>query len=353
MTTRSFFEWATIQSAAVALLVIAPCAAQDSGPPVIIDTETFRIVIRQLAIPTIDSTRGDDLFWEWHTVDLSLPGEAPEILGRVAGLENSDVLTQEQKLPALTDVPAAELPGPLVLIGGSHQDLRNDIRDAFFELAGGKRAKIVVIPTAVAHADRPETPDEFRKPWLDLKPLSVEILHTRDRKTADDPAFVKPLTEASAVFLTNGHGDRLFKAYRGTLVEKELKKLQARGGLIGGTGTGAVVLGDLSIDRVKADGPTEWSLGLLPGFLIHDRGDVERLADAIAANPANVGLMIDPAAAVVIRGKNIRVIGEGTVTVGLAKGAGKEAKIETLKSGGQLDLIELRRAAVSRAGKEK
>jgi len=210
-----------------------------------------------------------------------------------------------------------------------------------------------VIPTAVALADKPEMLNEFRRPWLDLKPLSVEVLHTRDRKTADDPVFVKPLTEATAVFFTNGHGDRLFNAYHGTLVEKELKKLQARGGLIGGTGTGAVVLGDLAIDRVKADGPTEWSLGLLPGFLIHDRGDFERLADVIAANPAKVGLMIDPAAAVVIRGKNLRVIGGGTVIVRLANGAGKEAKIDTLKSGGQLDVIELRRAAASRAGKKK
>jgi cyanophycinase len=253
--------------------------------------------------------------------------------------------------PSASAQEVAELPGPLVLIGGRHQDLRNDIRDAFFELAGGKRAKIVVIPTAVLHADKPEAADEFRKPWQDLKPLSVEVLHTRERKTADDPAFVKPLTEATAVFLTNGHGGRLFQAYRGTLVEKELKKLQARGGLIGGTGTGAVALGDLEIDRVKGDGPTAWSLGLLLGFQIHDRGDVERLADAVAANPAKVGLLIDPAAAVVIRGKNMRVIGDGTVTVGLAKGAGKEAKIQTLKAGGQLDLIELRREAASRAGK--
>lgn len=247
----------------------------------------------------------------------------------------------------------AELPGPLMLVGGRHQDLRNDVRDAFFELAGGKKAKIVVIPTAVANADKPEAAHEFRSPWLDLKPLSVEVLHTRDRKTADDPAFVKPLTEATAVFITNGHWDRLFNAYHGTLVEKELKKLHARGGLIGGTGTGAVVLGDLANDRVKAGGPTGWSLGLLPGFLIYDRGDVELLAAEIAANPAKVGLMIDPAAAVVIRGKAIRVIGDGTVTFGLAKGAGKAAKIETLKSGGQLDLIELRRAAASRAGKGK
>jgi cyanophycinase len=247
----------------------------------------------------------------------------------------------------------AELPGPLLLAGGRHQDLPKDIRDVFFDLAGGKKAKIVVIPTAVAHADQPETPDEFLKPWQDLKPLSVEVLHTRDRKAADDPAFVKPLAEATAVFFTNGHRDRLFKAYRGTLVEKELKKLQARGGLIGGTGTGAAVLGDLVIDRVKEDRLTEPGLGLLPGFLIEDRSDPERFPEAIAANPATVGLMIDRAAAVVIRGKNLRVIGDGTVTVRLAKGAGQEAQVATLKPGGQLDLVEIRRAAASRAGKEK
>jgi len=245
----------------------------------------------------------------------------------------------------------AELPGSLVLIGGRHQDLRSDIRGAFFELAGGAKAKIVVIPTAVAHADNPETPDEFLKPWLDLKPLSVEVLHTRDRKTADDPMFVKPLTEASAVFFTNGHRDRVFNAYRVTLVEKELKKLQVRDGLIGGTGTGAVVLGELVIDRVEENRRlTEPALGLLPGFLVEDRSDSDRFPDAVDANPAKIGLMIDPAAAVVIRGQTMRVIGDGTVTVRLARGAGQDSKVETLKSGGQLDMTELRRAADRRAG---
>jgi hypothetical protein len=46
--------------------------------------------------------------------------------------------------PSASAQEIAEVPGPLVLIGGRHQDLRNDIRDAFFDLAGGKRAKIVV-----------------------------------------------------------------------------------------------------------------------------------------------------------------------------------------------------------------
>jgi cyanophycinase len=255
--------------------------------------------------------------------------------------------------PSASAQEIAELPGPLLLVGGRHQNLPNDIRNAFFDLAGGKMAKIVVIPTAVAHADDPKSPDEFRKPWQDLKPLSVEVLHTRDRKTADDPAIVKPLTEATAVFFSNGHRHRIFDAYHGTLVERELKALHARGGLIGGAGTGGAVLCELMSNRANAVRPADPGLGFLPGFLIDEDGDPGPFAAAAAANPAYVGLVIEPGAAVEVRGKTVRVIGGGTVTVRLAKGSGKEAKLDTLRSGAQLDLIELRREAASRAGKEK
>jgi len=131
-------------------------------------------------------------------------------------------------LPDAFGLRARELfapPGSFLLIGGRHQDLPMELRDLFFELAGGKKARIVVIPTAVADVGL-LSPDEFLKPWLDLKPLSVQFLHTRDPQTADDPAFVKPLTQATAVFLPNGHRHRVFDAYRGTLVQKELGKLQ-------------------------------------------------------------------------------------------------------------------------------
>lgn len=242
----------------------------------------------------------------------------------------------------------AEVPGPLVLIGGRHQDLPKDLRDVFFDLAGGKKAKIVVIPTATAEDD-PQEIDVLLMPWRDLKPMSVQILHTRDRKTADDPAFVKPLTEATAVFITNGHPDRIVNAYRGALVEKELKKLHARGGLVGGTGTGMSVLGDFVLWH-KAPG-FEPALRVLPGFLLADpRSD--GLSEAIAANPAQVGLGIEPGTAVVIRGRDMRVVGKGTVKVYLAMGAKQEAKIDSFKSGDRLDLVELRRAAAKRAGKE-
>ena len=87
--------------------------------------------------------------------------------------------------------------------------------------------------------------------------------------------------------------------------------------------------------------------------MIDDDGKVGRIGDAIAANPAYVGLTIEPGTAVEIRGKDMRVIGEGTAKVWLAQGVGKEAEVNTLKSGTQLDLIQLRREAVSRLGQRK
>ncbi len=132
-----------------------------------------------------------------------------------------------------------------------------------------------------------------------------------------------------------------------------MKKLQARVGLIGGTDAGAMVLGDLVIDRVNTGHLTESGLGLLSGFVIDDDGKVGRIGDAIAANPAYVGLTIEPGTAVEVRGKDMRVIGEGTAKVWLAQGAGKDAQVTALQSGAQLDLIQLRREVASGAGQAK
>jgi cyanophycinase len=252
---------------------------------------------------------------------------------------------------AAADAPIAESSGTIMLIGGTHQDLSGQHRDLLFELAGGTRAKIVVIPTAVATPET-KTPEDFLAP--NPRPVSMHILHTRDPKKADDPEFVKPLTEATGVFFTNGHLHRLTDVYPGTLVEKELRKLLARGGVIAGTGSGATVLGGLVINRPSADQPTGPGLGLLPKFAVMDDvGDRARLGLseglATATNRDHIGLTIDPGAAVVIQGNQLRVTGDGKVNVYLAAGGGKEARVDTLRSGAVLDLAELRREASSRA----
>ncbi len=234
------------------------------------------------------------------------------------------------------------LAGPLVLGGGGK--LTPDVRKAFFDLAGKEKAKIVVITTGSARAGEPKWADEFVKAWEELKPASVVVLHTRDPKKADDADFVKPLADATGVWLHDTNPRKLAAAYRGTLVEKELKKLHARGGVIGGVGGGDEAMGSLLVE--VGEEPVA-GFGLLPGFIVG-----EKLTQALTTHPAYVGLFIPDEAGVVIRGRVARVIGDKPVTVHVAKGAGKPAASDEYKAGSLLDLVQLQRASLNRAAKE-
>ncbi len=251
-------------------------------------------------------------------------------------------------------INAAGLPGPLVIVGGGK--ITPDIREAFFTLAGKEKAKIVVIPTASADADKPEEVESILKPWQDLKPLSVELFHTRDAKQANDPAFVKPLSEATGVWFGGGDQTKIAAAYRGTLVEKELKKLHERGAVIGGTSAGAAIMSDLMIASGTDTAKTGPGLGFLPGFVVDQhflaRKRQKRLEGVIAENPAYIGLGIDEGTALIVRGRGARVIGESSVTALAAKGAGKPQAVAEYKAGSLLDLVQLRRAAANRAAKD-
>jgi len=199
----------------------------------------------------------------------------------------------------------------------------------------------------MAAAGEATADEEVLKPFRDLKPLAITVLHTLYPKKANDATFVKPLAEATGVWFANGHTDRLVNAYRGTLVEQELKKLHARGGAIGGAGGGASVMGSL----VFAGGEEKpvAGFGMLPGFVIERK---EQLEGAIQDHPALVGLRLKDEAAVVVRGRVARVLGESSIaTVFPVKGGGKPV-VESYPAGSLLDLVQLRRAAANRAARE-
>ena len=131
---------------------------------------------------------------------------------------------------------------------------------------------------------------------------------------------MKPLAEATGVWFANGHTDRLVNAYRGTLFEKELKKLHARGGAIGGTGGGSSVMGGL-VFAGGEEKPTV-GFGLLPGFVI-ERKDM--LEGAVTDNPGYVGLRLPDGAAVVVQGRRARVIGRARCRDRLPGEGGRQA----------------------------
>jgi cyanophycinase len=253
--------------------------------------------------------------------------------------------------PAVPFIDPAGLPGPLVIVGAGK--VPEDAQKAFFELAGKEKAKIVVIPTGSPEADDSKKAASSLKMWADMKPESVQILHTLDRKKADDPAFVNALAQATGVFFCGIDQSQIVSAYRGTLVEKELMKLHARGGVIGGTAAGAAILGDSIFEGGTSTAKTGEGFGFLPGYVIDQHFAApkveKRLEGAIAAKPVWIGLGLKEGSAIVIRGRVARVIGEKAVTVCLAKGLGRPAVAESYKAGSLLDIVQLRRAAVNRA----
>lgn len=254
----------------------------------------------------------------------------------------------QQAAPLLAD-PAEEITGALVIAGGGN--LPDVVRERFLQLAGGKAAKVVVIPTASAAADGPDAGTAL-DPWKKLGAVSVVLLHTRKRDEADRPEFVKPLTEATGVWLGGGDQARLVAAYRGTLVEKELHKLLARGGVIGGTSAGAAIMSKLMIVGGKAEAETGEGFGFLPGAVIDQhflkREREQRLAGVLAKHRGYFGLGIDEETAVVVKGRHIRVIGNSDAVVCQAAGGGKPASQAAIKKTLGADLVALRRSAVAR-----
>ncbi|MFP6762998.1 MAG: cyanophycinase, partial [Planctomycetaceae bacterium] len=137
------------------------------------------------------------------------------------------------------------IPGGLFIAGGG--GLSEDMLKQFVNLAGGDRAKLVVVPTASRSADEESNFTAMLERWNQFGVASTVVLHTRDRSVANTDKFLAPLREATGVWFGGGQQSRIAEAYVGTKFEEELAKLQKRGGVIGGTSAGAAIQSRLMI----------------------------------------------------------------------------------------------------------
>jgi len=211
--------------------------------------------------------------------------------------------------------------GSLVIVGGAMED--TTIVRTFLELAGGGDAPIVVIPTAGEGDDY----DHFYPGLGQFRAMGAKnliVLHTRDRSVADTEAFARPLREARGVWLSGGRQWRLADSYLGTLTEAELRGVLERGGVIGGSSAGAtiqgsyLVRGDTRTNTVMM-GDHQEGFGFLRNTAI-DQHLLRRnrhfdLVEVIEAHPELLGIGIDENTAIVVRGDEFEVIGEGYVAI--------------------------------------
>lgn len=256
-----------------------------------------------------------------------------------------------QCTPLLADEGVRGIDGNLVICGGG--DLPPSVRNAFFTLAGGEDARIVVILTASEWADEPESAEMYA-PWKDMGAAQVTLLHTRNRAKADDEAFCAPLREATAVWFGGGDQTLLADAYLGTRVERELSNLLARGGTIGGTSAGAAIMSRVMIAGGNPYPRMATGLDLLPGAIVDQhflaRNRSPRLWRALQQNPACFGVGIDEGTALIVTRRTMTVAGDSFVTLCFNPSGLRAPRTETLRAGQQIDLVACRRAAIARAG---
>ena len=237
--------------------------------------------------------------------------------------------------------------GTLIIVGGGV--MPNVIFDRFFKEAGGRDAKIVVVPTAGAEDSYDESA-RVVKMFKKAGGTNVHLLHTRDPKEADTEEFVSVLKGARAVWFAGGRQWRLVDSYLGTKTEAAFHDVLKRGGVIGGSSAGATIQGSYLVrgapegNHIMMSPGHEVGFGFLRNSAIDQhliaRKRQDDLLPVIRSHPHLLGVGIDEATALVVQGRIAEVIGNSKVLfydIKLKKDLGEKFYI-SLDAGEQYDL---------------
>lgn len=239
--------------------------------------------------------------------------------------------------------PARKLNGSLVLHGGGKLDER--VRATFIQLAGGDKAKIVIVPSASAEISPDE---ELLKKWNVYPTASLSTLHADSRDTADGDAILATLKEATGVWFNGGDQERLEALYVGNNFESELLQVLERGGVVGGSSAGAAIATKVMISR----GEQRQGFDLLPESIVDQhflqRNRETRLLKMLTSHPDRIGVGIDEDTALVVQGRRMVAVGSSTVDLYLAASQHFPLFKKTLRHGDFADLIALHRSALAR-----
>jgi len=263
-------------------------------------------------------------------------------------------------------------PGAVMLHGGG--PITNDTFARFVELAGGKQARIILIPSA---GYRPADYDSRRQfadalnqrfgSWVRLASTgqvkTFEFLHTDDPAEADDTAFVRPLASATGVWLCGGDQSRLNYRYVGhfprlTHFQEALRDVLARGGAVGGTSAGMAALPEIMTLNQAHHHPggqvrvvAAHGLGLFNGAIVEQHfdgrnGRLERftslLRDAVRLDGLTgrrgvgvrlLGLAVEGSTALVMQADRLEALGAGDAHVFIKMPDLQTITWHTLKTG--------------------
>jgi cyanophycinase len=222
--------------------------------------------------------------------------------------------------------------GPVMPIGGAEEtEPGGEILERFVALAGGKKARIAIVPTA---SDDPQRSGEgyatlFRK----MGAKEADWLRVERREDANTEEAFSLLLEATGIYISGGDQARLVRFLVGTLVMECIRLRNADGVIVAGTSAGASILSALMMaggTGIAGDSngaaARKGMVDVVAGFgLVQDiiidqhfsqRGRMGRLLSVFAGTPGLIGIGLDEDTAVLIdREGTLEALGSNMVTI--------------------------------------
>lgn len=237
--------------------------------------------------------------------------------------------------------------GSLVVVGGG--GLPKEVVERFISLAGGPDAPLVVLPTA-------EEPIPERVSIVDfltqLGAKNVRVLSARGRDGVESERFQRALSEAKGVWFGGGRQWRFIDAYAGTKAVELFQDVLNRGGVIGGSSAGASIQAEylcrgnpLGNEEIMCEG-YDRGLGFLRGVAIDQhftqRNRFQDMLTLVKTYPQFLGIGLDEATAIVVRGSKAEVLGKHQAHFYDAADTEEAPAHVALKAGQAFDLKERR-----------
>jgi cyanophycinase len=215
--------------------------------------------------------------------------------------------------------------GYVIPIGGAEERTGSmRVLRRFLRLCGGRRARIVIIPTA---SELPDTGERYIEIFNKIGVREAIALPIRERADADRVEYIEQLENATGIFITGGNQLRLSTILGGTLVAQKVRRMNAAGVHVAGTSAGAAIMpehmiagGSMGLSP-RADGVNlAPGLGLTNAIIIDQhfsqRDRLGRLLTSVSYNPFLMGVGIDEDTALFIGPDQVcEIEGSGSVTI--------------------------------------
>ncbi|WP_426065301.1 cyanophycinase [Flavobacterium sp. DSP2-3-1] len=245
---------------------------------------------------------------------------------------------------------AQKLKGKLFIIGGGQRsDAMMTQLVNLSELQ--KNDYIVVLPMS---SEEPDSAYIYFKKQFEKLTTNPIIMLNFDKTTATNKVLNDSLQNAKLIFISGGDQSRFMNVVKNTPIYIAIHRAYENGSTIAGTSAGAAVMCEHMItgnqkleskysetfNNIRYDNlETTTGLGLVKNVIIDQhflkRSRYNRLLSALVEFPTHIGIGVDESTALIVRNKEIEIVGSSEVIVvkkpkGIAKS--KKENLVSIKS---------------------